>query len=166
MSSFVSTNRIVTLRDLRLPGKGGSEALKAIRAEFPEAGIIILTTFLKAMWKSSTHCRPEPKPYVLKSMPPKELLEVIAQVYAGRKRVPSRVAAHLAEHLSDETLTNREIEVLIELAGGNRNREVAEKHFITEETVKVHIRHIMEKLGASDRRQAVAIGLRRGVIQL
>ena len=81
-------------------------------------------------------------------MPPKELLEVIAQVYAGRKRIPSRVAAHLAEHLSDEALTNREIEALIELAGGNRNREIAEKLFITE--VKVNIRHIMEKLGASE----------------
>ena len=72
----------------------------------------------------------------------------------------------MAEHLSDEALTNREIEALIELAGGNRNREIAEKLFITEETVKVHIRHTMEKLGASDRTQAVAIGLRRGVIQL
>lgn len=155
----------VTLMDLRLPDKSGIEALKAIRAEFPEARIIILTTF-EGDVEIQHALQAGAQAYVLKSMPPKELLEVIAQVYAGRKRIPSRVAAHLAEHLSDEALTNREIEVLIELAGGNRNREIAEKLFITEETVKVHIRHIMEKLGASDRTQAVAIGLRRGVIQL
>jgi DNA-binding NarL/FixJ family response regulator len=104
--------------------------------------------------------------YILKNMPPKELLEVIAQVHAGRKRIPSQIAAQLAEHLSDEALTDREIEVLTHLAGGNRNRDIAEKLFITEETVKVHIKHIMGKLGANDRTQAVAIGLRRGIIQL
>jgi DNA-binding NarL/FixJ family response regulator len=104
--------------------------------------------------------------YLLKSMPPKELLEVIRQVHAGKKRIPPQLAAQLAEHMSDEDLTPREIEVLKHIAGGNRNRDIADKLFITEETVKVHIKHIMEKLGASDRTQAVAIGVRRGIIEL
>ena len=82
------------------------------------------------------------------------------------QRIPPQVASRLAEHLSDEALTQREIEVLNQIAGGNRNRDIAEKLFITEETVKVHIKHIMEKLGASDRTQAVAIGIRRGIIHL
>jgi DNA-binding NarL/FixJ family response regulator len=99
-------------------------------------------------------------------MPPRELIEVIRQVHAGKKRVPAEVAAHLAEHMSDEELTAREIDVLRHIAGGNRNRDIAEQLFISEETVKVHIKHIMEKLGASDRTQAVAIGVRRGIIQL
>ena len=94
-----------------------------------------------------------------------ELVEVIRQVHAGEKRVPPEVAAHLAEHMSDEELTGREIDVLRHIAGGNRNRDIAEKLFISEETVKVHIKHIMDKLGASDRTQAVAIGVRRGIIQ-
>ena len=104
--------------------------------------------------------------YMLKSMPPKELVEVIRQVHAGKKRIPPQLAAQLAEHLSDEDLTAREIEVLSQISGGNRNRDIAEKLSITEETVKVHIKHIMDKLGASDRTQAVAIGVRRGIIQL
>jgi DNA-binding NarL/FixJ family response regulator len=99
-------------------------------------------------------------------MPPKELVDVIRQVHAGKKRIPSKLAAQLAEHLSDETLTDREVEVLSQIAGGNRNRDIADRLFISEETVKVHIKHIMEKLGASDRTQAVAIGVRRGIIQL
>jgi DNA-binding NarL/FixJ family response regulator len=93
-------------------------------------------------------------------------MEVIRQVHAGKKRIATEVAAHLAEHLGDETLTEREIEVLRYVAGGNRNRDIAERLFISEETVKVHVKHIMEKLGASDRTQAVAIAIRRGIIQL
>ena len=84
----------------------------------------------------------------------------------GKKRIPPEIAAQIAEHISDEALTEREVEVLREIAGGNRNRDIAERLFITEETVKVHIKHIMEKLGASDRTQAVAIAVRRGIIQL
>lgn len=103
---------------------------------------------------------------MLKSMPPSDLVEVIRQVHAGKKRIPAELAAQLAEHLGDETLTPREIEVLRHIAGGNRNRDIAERLFISEETVKVHIKHIMEKLGASDRTQAVAIAIRRGIIQL
>jgi DNA-binding NarL/FixJ family response regulator len=104
--------------------------------------------------------------YMLKSMPPKELVEVIRMVHAGKKRIPTQIATQLAEHMSDEALTPREIEVLRHIAEGNRNRDIGEKLFITEETVKVHIKHIMDKLGASDRTQAVAIGIRRGFIKL
>jgi DNA-binding NarL/FixJ family response regulator len=155
----------VTLMDLRLPDMSGIDAMTAIRAEFPEARVILLTTFegdveIKRALEAGA------RGYLLKSMPPKELVEVIRQVHVGKKRVPPQLAAQLAEHMSDEALTTREIEVLGQIAGGNRNRDIAEQLFISEETVKVHIKHIMEKLGASDRTQAVAIGIRRGIIQL
>jgi len=155
----------VTLMDLRLPDMSGIDAMIAIRAEFPDARIILLTTFegdveIKRALEAGA------RGYLLKSMPPKELVEVIRQVHAGKKRIPPQLAAQLAEHMSDEALTTREIEVLGQIAGGNRNRDIAEQLFISEETVKVHIKHIMEKLGASDRTQAVAIGIRRGIIQL
>jgi DNA-binding NarL/FixJ family response regulator len=155
----------VTLMDLRLPDKSGIDAIKDIRAEFPEARVIVLTTF-EGDVEIQRALEAGARAYILKNMPPKELLDVIEQVHAGKKRIPSQIAAHLAEHLSDESLTAREIEVLTQLASGNRNRDIAQKLSITEETVKVHIKHIMEKLGAADRTQAVAIGLRRGVIQL
>jgi DNA-binding NarL/FixJ family response regulator len=99
-------------------------------------------------------------------MPPNELVDVIRQVHAGKKKIPSEIAGFLAEHYSDEQLTPREVDILRQLAGGNRNRDIAEKLFIAEETVKAHLKHIMEKLGANDRTQAVAIGARRGIIQL
>jgi DNA-binding NarL/FixJ family response regulator len=155
----------VTLMDLRLPDRSGIDTMIAIRAEFHEARVIMLTTFegdvdIKRALEAGA------RGYVLKSMPPKELVEVIRQVHAGKKRIPPQLAAQLAEHMSDESLTEREVEVLGQIAGGNRNRDIAERLFITEETVKVHIKHIMEKLGASDRTQAVAIGIRRGIIQL
>jgi DNA-binding NarL/FixJ family response regulator len=155
----------VTLMDLRLPDRSGIETMIAIRSEFHEARIIMLTTFegdveIKRALEAGA------RGYMLKSMPPKELVDVIRQVHAGKKRIPPQLAAQLAEHMSDEALTEREVEVLGQIAGGNRNRDIAERLFITEETVKVHIKHIMEKLGASDRTQAVAIGIRRGIIQL
>jgi DNA-binding NarL/FixJ family response regulator len=155
----------VTLMDLRLPDKSGIEATIAIRAEFPKARIIILTTFDGDV-EIQRALEAGARGYMLKSMPPKELVEVIRQVHAGKKRIPPQLAAELAEHVSDDDLTAREIEVLSKIAGGNRNRDIAEKLCITEETVKVHVKHIMDKLGASDRTQAVAIGVRRGIIQL
>ena len=155
----------VTLMDLRLPDQSGIDAMKAIRAEFSDARIIMLTTFEGDM-EVQRALEAGARGYMLKSTPPKELVEVIRQVHAGKKRIPAQLAAQLAEHMSDDTLTSREIEVLNQIAGGNRNRDIAEKLFITEETVKVHIKHIMEKLGANDRTQAVAIGVRRGIIQL
>jgi len=155
----------ITLMDLRLPGQNGIDAMIELRREFPEARVIILTTF-EGDVEIQRALEAGARGYILKDMPPKELVEVIRQVHAGKKKIPSQVAARLAEHLSDEALTGREIEVLSQIAGGNRNRDIAEKLSITEETVKVHIKHIMDKLGASDRTQAVAIGLRRGIIQL
>jgi DNA-binding NarL/FixJ family response regulator len=155
----------VTLMDLRLPDMSGIDAMIAIRSEFPHARFIILTTFAGDV-EIQRALEAGAQAYVLKSMPPKELVEVIRQVHSGKKRIPPEIAAHLAEHYSDEALTGREIEVLRQIAGGNRNRDIAETLFITEETVKVHIKHIMEKLGAADRTQAVTIGVRRGIIQL
>src|SRR5262249_20641922 len=155
----------VTLMDLRLPDKSGIEAMIALRADFPEARFIMLTTF-EGDVEIQRALEAGASAYLLKSTPPKELVDIIRQVHAGKKRVPPQVAARLAEHMSDEDLTPREIEVLNQIAGGNRNKDIAEKLFITEETVKVHIKHIMDKLGANDRTQAVAIGLRRGIIHL
>jgi DNA-binding NarL/FixJ family response regulator len=155
----------VTLMDLRLPDMSGIDALIAIRTEFPDARIIMLTTF-EGDVEIQRALQAGARGYLLKSMPPKELVEVIRQVHAGKKRVPADVAAYLAEHFSDESLTEREIDVLRHISGGNRNRDIGELLFISEETVKVHIKHIMEKLGASDRTQAVAIAVRRGIIQL
>jgi DNA-binding NarL/FixJ family response regulator len=155
----------VTLMDLRLPDLSGIDAMIAIRLEFREARIIMLTTF-EGDVEIQRALVAGARGYLLKSMPPNELVEVIRQVHAGKKRVPPEVAAHLAEHMSDEDLTAREIEVLRRVAGGNRNRDIAELLFISEETVKVHIKHVMDKLGAKDRTQAIAIAVRRGIIQL
>jgi len=155
----------VTLMDLRLPDMSGIDTMIAIRAEFSGARIIMLTTF-EGDVEVQRALEAGARGYMLKSMPPKELVELIRQVHAGKKRVPAELAAQLAEHLSDEALTEREVDVLRHIAGGNRNRDIAEQLFISEETVKVHVKHIMEKLGASDRTQAVAIAVRRGIIQL
>ncbi len=155
----------VTLMDLRLPDMSGIDTMIAIRAEFPDARIIILTTFegdIQIQRALQTGARA----YLLKSSPPKELIDTIRQVHAGKKRIPPEIASQLAEHITDEALTNREVEVLQSIAGGNRNRDIANALFISEETVKVHIKHIMEKLGAGDRTEAVAIGIRRGIIHL
>jgi DNA-binding NarL/FixJ family response regulator len=155
----------VTLMDLRLPGISGIDAMIAIRGEFPEARIIMLTTF-EGDVEIQRALEAGARGYLLKNMAPAELVEVIRQVHAGKKRVPAAVAAHLAEHMSDEDLTAREVEVLQHVAGGNRNRDIAERLFISEETVKVHMKHIMDKLGVKDRTQAIAVAVRRGIIQL
>jgi len=155
----------VTLMDLRLPDVSGIDAMIAIRAEFPEARIIMLTTF-EGDVEIQRALEAGARGYLLKNMPPSELVQVIRQVHEGKKRVPPEVASHLAEHMSDEALTPREIQVLRQIAGGNRNLDIGQHLFISEETVKVHVKHIMEKLGATDRTQAVAIAVRRGFIQL
>jgi DNA-binding NarL/FixJ family response regulator len=155
----------VTLMDLRLPDMSGIDALIAIRTEFPAACVVMLTTF-EGDVEIQRALEAGARGYLLKSTPAKDLLEAIRQSHAGKRRIPAEVAAHLAEHMGEEALTPREVEVLQHLAGGNRNRDIAEQLFISEETVKVHIKHIMEKLGASDRTQAVAIAVRRGIIQL
>ena len=155
----------VTLMDIRLPDRSGIDTVIAIRAEFPDARILMLTTFDGDV-EIQRALQAGARGYMLKSMPPSELLTGIREVHAGRKRIPPEVATHLAEHMGDETLTARELEVLQQIAGGNRNRDIGGRLFISEETVKVHIKHIMEKLGAKDRTDAVAIALRRGMIQL
>lgn len=155
----------VTVMDLQLPDMNGIEALTAIRSEFQEARIIILTT-LSGDVEIQRALAAGARAYLLKNIPSTELLGVIRQVHAGKKTIPSEIAARLAEHLSDETLTAREVEVLRHLAGGNRNRDIAAKLFIAEETVKIHLKHIMGKLGATGRTQAVAIAARRGIIHL
>jgi DNA-binding NarL/FixJ family response regulator len=155
----------VTLMDLRLPDMSGIDAIIAIRAVSREARVIMLTTF-EADTEIQRALTAGARAYLLKSMPPKEMAETIRQVHAGKKRIPPEVAAHLAEHLSDEALTQREVEVLRLVMGGNRNRDIAKLLFISEETVKAHIKHTMQKLGASDRTQAIAIAARRGIIQL
>src|SRR5215813_3106748 len=131
----------VTLMDLRLPDMSGIEALIAIRTEFPEARIIMLTTF-EGDVEIQRALEAGARGYLLKSMPPSQLLEVIRQVNQGKKRVPPEVASQLAQHMGEEALTAREIEVLREVADGNRNRDIAQTLDISEDTVKAHIKHI------------------------
>jgi DNA-binding NarL/FixJ family response regulator len=155
----------ITLMDLRLPDISGIDAMVAIRTEFPDARVIMLTTFegdveiRRALQAGAVG-------YMLKTMPRRQLVEMIRRVHAGKKHIPPEIAAHLAEHMGDETLSKREVDVLQKIAGGNRNGDIAALLFISEETVKGHVKHIMEKLGASDRTEAVAIGIRRGIIHL
>ena len=155
----------VTLMDVRMPELSGIDTMIAIRGEFPEARIVMLTTF-EGDVEIQRALEAGARGYLLKNMPPKEILDVIRQVHAGKKRLPAPVAAQLAEHMGDDSLTNREVEVLKQVAAGNRNRDIAEVLSISEETVKVHIKHIMDKLGAKDRTQAIAIAVRRGIIEL
>ena len=155
----------VTLMDVRMPDMGGIDALLAIRTEFANARVIMLTTFegdaeIKRALEAGA------QGYMLKSMPRKQLVDVIRKVHGGQKHIPNEVAAQLMEHLGAETLSKREVEVLQKVAAGNRNSDIAALLFISEETVKGHVKHIMEKLGASDRTEAVAIGIRRGFIHL
>ena len=155
----------VTLMDLRLPDMSGIDTMIAIRSEFADARIVMLTTF-EGDVEIRRALAAGAQGYVLKSMPPKELADIVRQVHAGKKRIPPEVAAQLAEHLADEALTDRERDVLRLVSAGNRNREIGDLLRISEETVKVHLKHIMEKLGASDRTEAVTIAVRRGFIEL
>ena len=155
----------VTLLDLQLPDLNGIEVLIAIRNEFPDARIIILTTFEKDV-EIQRALKAGAQGYLLKSSPPKQMLETIRQVHRGKKSVSPELAAKLAEHIADESLSEREVEVLRHVAEGDRNRDIAQRLYIAEETVKVHLRHIMGKLGATDRTHSVAIAARRGIIYL
>src|SRR6201997_5809264 len=150
----------ITLMDLRLPDMSGIDALIAIRAEYAAARVIMLTTF-EGDAEIQRALEAGAQGYMLKSMPRKQLVDMIRKVHAGKKQIPPEVAVQLIEHIGDETLSKREVEVLQKVAGGNRNSDIAALLFISEETVKGHIKHIMEKLGASDRTEAVAVGIRR-----
>ncbi len=155
----------VTLMDLQMPEMGGIDALSAIRGEFPEARIVVLTTYagdvqvFRAMKAGA-------RAFLLKGLLRKELLETIRAVYAGQKRLPPEIAAEIAEHATDESLTPREIDVLRLIAGGNANKEIAAQLSLSEETVKGHVKNILSKLDANDRTHAVTIGLKRGVIEI
>jgi DNA-binding NarL/FixJ family response regulator len=165
IEAFRTLKPDVVLLDLQLPDLNGIEVLIAIRSEFPNARIIILTTFerdveVQRALKAGAHG------YMLKSSPPRQMLDTIRQVHNGRKAVAREVADELAVHMGEESLSDREVEVLRHVAEGNRNRDIAKRLFIAEETVKVHLKHIMGKLGASDRTQSVTIAARRGIIYL
>ena len=155
----------VILMDLRLPDISGIELMIAIRTESPGARFVILTAFAREN-EIRRALAEGAQAYVLKSMPSSELVDVIRQVHAGKRTIPTPIAAQLAEHYGDDLLTDRELEVLRHLVDGNRNRDIAEKLFIAEETVKGHMKHIMQKLRANDRTQALTNALLRGVIQL
>jgi DNA-binding NarL/FixJ family response regulator len=155
----------ITLMDLRLPDMSGISAIVAIRAEFPAARVIVVTTF-EGDYEIQRALAAGACGYVLKSAPLAELVGVIRKVHAGRKHLPAVVAESLAAYMEADPLTEREVEVLRRIAEGDRNRDVGEYLGIAEDTVKVHVKRIMEKLGAKDRTQAVAIGVRRGIIIL
>ena len=155
----------ITLMDLQMPDISGIEAIIAIRGEFPDARIVVLTTYggdvqvVRALKAGA-------RGYLLKGNVHTDLLATIRAVHAGQKRIPPEVAAELAMHTTEDQLTARELEVLKLIAHGNANKEIAAQLSIREDTVKSHVGNILEKLGANDRTHAVTIGLRRGIIDL
>ena len=155
----------VTLMDLRLPGTNGTDILIAIRGEFPDARIIMLSSS-DTDGEIQRALRSGAFGYVLKSMAQDDLLAVIRSVHAGKRRVPLEVAAVLAEHLGEEALTPREIEVLQLIGDGHKNKQIADQLSISENTVNFHIKNLVEKLGAHDRTHAVTIAVRRGLLGL
>jgi DNA-binding NarL/FixJ family response regulator len=165
IEAFRALRPDVTLMDLRLPDLSGLDVMIGIRSEFPDARVIVLTTF-EGDTDVQRALKAGARGYLLKSMPPQQLLDMIRQIHAGKKCVSPEIAAGLAEHFGDEALSQRELEVLRQVAAGHRNRDIAARLFIAEETVKVHVKHIMDKLGANDRTQSVTIAVRRGIIQL
>lgn len=154
----------ITLMDLRLPGTNGIDTMIAIRGEFLQARIIMLTTS-DSDGEIQRALRAGAAAYVLKSMPKNELLDVIRAVHCGGRHIPPEVAARLAEHLGEEDLTTRELEVLQLIRDGFRNKQIADQLAIAETTVNFHIKNLVEKLKANDRTHAVTIALRRGLLQ-
>jgi DNA-binding NarL/FixJ family response regulator len=155
----------VMLMDLQMPGMNGIDAMSAIRGEFPDARFVVLTTYTGDV-QIVRALKAGARAYLLKSLLHRELLDTIRAVHAGQKRIPPEIAAELADHAADDSLTPREIEVLRLIAAGNANKIVADKLSITEETVKAHVKNILSKLDANDRTHAVTIGLKRGIIEL
>jgi DNA-binding NarL/FixJ family response regulator len=155
----------ITIMDLRLPDVNGIAAITAIREHSPGARIIVLTTYLgdvladRAL-KAGAHA------FLLKAMLRTELLDCIRAVHQGKKRVPVEVASEMAEYSGDDSLTPREIQVLEQVAAGKSNKLIANYLEISEDTVKTHIRSILDKLGAHDRTHAVTIALRRGFLDI
>jgi DNA-binding NarL/FixJ family response regulator len=165
VEKFRSHRPDVTLMDLKMPYLNGSDAIQAIRSEFPEARIIVLTTY-SGDAQADRAFKAGAWGYLLKSMLRKELVETIRTVHSGRKKIAPEIATELAEHHADDALTEREIDVLQQVASGNANKIVADHLTISEETVKAHMRKILSKLGANDRTHAVAIALKRGIIEI
>ncbi len=155
----------VTLMDLQMPEMNGIDALSAIRGEFPEARVIMLTTYTGDV-QVFRALKAGARAYLLKGLLRKELIETIRAVHAGQKRLAPEVAAEIAEHATAGALTPREIDVLRLISDGNANKEIAAQLSLTEETVKGHVKNILAKLGAKDRTHAVTIGLKRGIFDL
>ncbi len=155
----------ITLMDLQMPEMSGIDAISAIRGEFPEARIIVLTTY-SGDFQVSRALKAGARGFLQKGMLRQELLETIRAVHAGQKRLSPEVAAEIAEHAADDVLTAREIDVLRLIAKGNANKDVGGQLSVSEETVKGHVKNIFAKLGANDRTHAVTIGLKRGIIEL
>lgn len=165
IAEFRSHRPDVTLMDFRLPGANGVDILIAIRGEFPQARVIMLTTS-DGDADIQRALRAGASAYILKSMPMDELLGVIRSVHAGRRHIPPDVAVRLAEHMGDDDLTARELEVLRLIRDGYRNKQIADQLTISENTVNFHIKNLMDKLRANDRTHAVTIALRRGLLQI
>ena len=155
----------VTLMEVRLPDMSGIDAMTAILRRFPEARIIMFSTS-ECSGEIHRALTEGARSYLFKSVPPRRLAETVRTVHAGKKHIARDVAARLAEHLGDEALTEREVEVLRLLAAGNRNRDISQSLLLSEETVKSYLKHIGEKLRASNRTHALAIAIRRGIVQL
>jgi DNA-binding NarL/FixJ family response regulator len=155
----------VTLMDLRLPGTNGIDALISIRGEAPRARVIILST-ADTDGEIQRAMRAGASAYIFKSTPKDEMLGVIRSVHAGKRHVPAEVAACLAEHLGEEDLTDRELQVLRLIRDGFRNKQIADRLSIAETTVNFHIKNLVDKLGANDRTHAVTIAVRRGLLPI
>ncbi len=155
----------ITLMDLRMPDISGIEAITRIRAEFSNARIIVLTTYAGDA-QAAAALRAGAQGYLLKNLVRKELLETIRAVHAGKRRVLPEIATEIAEHVADDVLTEREIQVLRRVAAGKPNKLIAVELDISEGTVKTHMKSILPKLDASDRTHAVMIALKRGILDL
>ena len=165
IEQFRANRPDVTLMDVQMPEVNGIDAIVKIREEFPGARIIVLTTY-SGDAQAARAFKAGAAGYLLKNMVRKELIDTIRTVHAGKKRIPAEIAIDMAEHHSDDALTDREIEVLREVAAGNANKMVAQRLKVSEETVKAHMKNILSKLGANDRTHAVTIALKRGIIEI
>nr|WP_298721103.1 response regulator transcription factor [uncultured Steroidobacter sp.] len=165
VESFRRLRPDVTLMDLRMPDMSGIDAITAIRAEFPNARIVALTTYAGDV-QAAAALKAGAAGYLLKSLVRKELIETIRVVHSGKRWVPPQIATEIAEHIADDQLTGREIEVLRRVAAGKSNKIIAGELAISEETVKAHMKSILPKLDATDRTHAVTIALKRGILDL
>jgi DNA-binding NarL/FixJ family response regulator len=165
MKEFRTLRPDVTLMDLRLPGANGVDAIVAIRGECPGARIIVLTS-AEGDAEIRRALRAGAAAYVLKSLPQDELLAIIRSVHSGNRYVPEDVAVRLAEHLGDEALTPRELDVLHLIRDGSKNKEIAARLGISEATVNFHIKNLVGKLHANDRSHALTVAIRRGMLQV